>query len=86
MYYRSTIPALMLAVAWIHATGIALADENPKDAAAVRELVTAFETASNKQDAKAFAAVFTVDADFTNILGMTGHGPQSNRGFPPAAV
>ena len=44
-------------------------------------MVTAFEAASNKHDAKAFAAVFAPDADFTNVRGMTGHGRKAIEEF-----
>jgi uncharacterized protein (TIGR02246 family) len=82
MIARSTIPALiLLAAACIQATGTTAAGDKKKDEAAVRELVTAFEKASNKHDANAFAAVFAADADFTNVRGMAGHGRKAIEDF-----
>jgi uncharacterized protein (TIGR02246 family) len=72
MMARFAVPALLLlAVLCFSASTPAAADDKAKDEAAVRDLVKAFEAASNKHDAKAFAAVFASDADFTNVLGRT---------------
>jgi uncharacterized protein (TIGR02246 family) len=81
MRFGSLISVVMLALAWIQTTGPAWSDDNPKDEAAVRELVKAFEAASNKHDAKAFAAVFALDSDFTNVRGMAGHGRKAIEEF-----
>src|SRR5947209_2939124 len=82
MNFRSTIPALiLLAAIGIQATEPASAGDKPKDEAAVRELVATFEKACNKHDAKAFAAVFALDADFTNVRGMAGHGRKAIEEF-----
>jgi uncharacterized protein (TIGR02246 family) len=82
MMTRFTVPALLLlAVLCISTARPAAGDDKPKDEAAVREVVIAFETASNKHDAKAFAAVFASDAAFTNVLGTTKHGRKAIEEF-----
>ncbi len=82
MRSRFIIPALLLlAVLGIQVAGRAAADNKSNDEAAVRELVTALETAHNKHDASAFAAVFAQDADFTNVLGMPAHGRKAIEEF-----
>jgi uncharacterized protein (TIGR02246 family) len=40
----------------------------------IRKLVAEFTGAWNKHDARAFAASFAEDADFTNVNGMSAHG------------
>jgi uncharacterized protein (TIGR02246 family) len=75
MGIRSTFAQLVLLTATcVQTAGPASAGDKLKDEDAVRELVTAFEKACNRHDAKAFAAVFATDAGFTNVRGMTGHG------------
>jgi uncharacterized protein (TIGR02246 family) len=82
MISRSPLPALCLCVAaFVQARAAAADDQQQKDEAAVRELVTAFERASNRHDATAFAAVFALDCDFTNVRGMTGHGRKAVEEF-----
>jgi uncharacterized protein (TIGR02246 family) len=44
------------------------------DDAAVQQLVAAFMDAWNRHDGAAFAALFTEDADFTNVAGVALHG------------
>ena len=41
---------------------------------AIENLVHALEAAWNRLDAKALAAVFAEDADFTNVFGMVARG------------
>lgn len=48
--------------------------QTPTDETAVRNLVTAFNNAFNAHDAKAFAATFAEDADFTNWRGTSVRG------------
>jgi uncharacterized protein (TIGR02246 family) len=82
MVFCSIIPLLILLPATCFQTaGSASAGDRSKDEATVRELVTAFEKASNKHDAKAFAAVFATDADFTNVRGTAGHGRKAIEEF-----
>jgi uncharacterized protein (TIGR02246 family) len=47
----------------------------------IEKLVSQFEDAWNRHDAHAFAAVFTEDADFTNVIGMSAHGRQAIEDF-----
>jgi uncharacterized protein (TIGR02246 family) len=47
---------------------------NSKDEDLVRKVLTDFTDAWNKHDAKAFAAIFTEDADFTNVRGTSARG------------
>jgi uncharacterized protein (TIGR02246 family) len=82
------MPSRSIIAAWVLLASVcpqtdrpALADDTPKDEAAVRDLVKAFETASNKHDAKAFASVFASDAHFTNVLGTTRHGRKAIEEF-----
>ena len=46
----------------------------PKDEESIRQVVTAFNAAVNKHDARAFSMVFHEDADFTNVWGMRSRG------------
>lgn len=46
----------------------------PRDYAAVRQVLYAYERAWNDHDAHAFAATFSPDADFTNVRGVVAHG------------
>lgn len=45
-----------------------------KDVQEIRKVLADFIDAWNKHDAKAFSMVFTVDADFTNVGGVSVHG------------
>lgn len=82
MLSRFTVPALfLLALPCILVTGPAAADDKPKDEAAIRELAKGFETTHNKHDAKAFAALFSPEGDFTNVRGMTGRGRKAIEEF-----
>jgi uncharacterized protein (TIGR02246 family) len=82
------MPSRSIIAAWVLLASVcpqtdrpALADDTPKDEAAVRDLVRTFETASNKHDAKAFASVFVSDADFTNVLGTMRRGRKAIEEF-----
>ena len=44
------------------------------DAAAIESLIAKLMEAANKNDVKAFAAVFSEDAEFTNVFGRTAKG------------
>jgi len=44
------------------------------DDKAIKQVLTDFVEAWNHHDAKAFSMVFTDDADFTNVRGMSAHG------------
>jgi uncharacterized protein (TIGR02246 family) len=50
----------------------------------IDKLVSQFEDAWNQHDAHAFAAVFTEDADFTNVIGMSAHGRKAIEDFHAA--
>jgi uncharacterized protein (TIGR02246 family) len=52
----------------------AAAQAQTPDEAAVKALVSSFNAAFNAHDAKAFAAAFAPDADFTNWVGQSVHG------------
>ena len=73
MTCRVTVPALLAALC-ISAVTPAGADDKAKDEAAIRELAAGFEKTHNRHDAKAFAALFAPDGDFTNVRGMTAKG------------
>ena len=47
---------------------------NPKDEEGIKNVLNAFIDAWNKHDAKAFAAIFSEDADFTNVRGQSKRG------------
>jgi uncharacterized protein (TIGR02246 family) len=80
--HRFTVPGLLsLAVLCHSAVTPAAADDKAKDEAAIRELAAAFEKTHNKHDAKAFAALFAPDGDFTNVRGMTAKGPKAIEEF-----
>lgn len=51
-----------------------LAQAQTADEAAVKSLVANYDAAFNAHDAKAFAATFAPDADFTNWVGQLAHG------------
>ena len=79
---RFTVPGLLsLAVLCHSAVRPGAADDSAKDEAAIRELAAAFEKTHNKHDAKAFAALFAPDGDFTNVRGMTAKGPKAIEEF-----
>lgn len=61
---------LLLLIVWL----ANVQAQTPTDEAAVRGVITAFNKAFNAHDAKAFAAVFANDADFTNWRGTSAHG------------
>jgi uncharacterized protein (TIGR02246 family) len=48
-----------------------------KESAAIEALVAAETEAWNRGDAKAFAAPFTADGSFTNIIGMVYYGREA---------
>ena len=82
MTHRFTVPGLRsLAVLCHFAVRPAAADDKAKDEAAVRELAAAFGKTHNKHDAKAFAALFAPDGDFTNVRGMTARGRKAIEEF-----
>src|SRR5262249_56682591 len=66
------IPFLIAACAL--GAGGAAADDRPSDEMANRDLAAALESAHNKHDARAFAAIFVLDGDFTSVRGMTARG------------
>jgi uncharacterized protein (TIGR02246 family) len=72
---------MLLAIACLSAARPAAADDKTKDEAAIRELASAFEKTHNKHDAKAFAALFAPDGDFTNVRGMTARGREKIEAF-----
>ena len=75
MMYRFTVSALLsLAVLCISAGRPITADDKAKDEAAIRELAAALEHTHNQHDAKAFAALFAPDGDFTSVKGMNARG------------
>ncbi len=76
-----TVVAAGLMVAAGGAEGAQEGDGRPKDEAAVREMVSAFHEAANKHDARALAAFFAPDADFTNVVGMSAHGRRAIEEF-----
>ena len=45
-----------------------------KDEERIKKVLTDFTDAWNKHDAKAFSNVFSVDADFTNVVGKAASG------------
>ena len=48
--------------------------EQPADEKAIRGVIDSFMDAWNHHDAKAWTAVFTDDADFTNVVGVSASG------------
>lgn len=47
---------------------------NPTDEELIKKVLTDFTDAWNKHDAKAFANIFSEDADFTNVAGKSARG------------
>lgn len=75
MTNRFIVSALLfLAVLCVSPARLTTADDKAKDEAALRELAAACEKAHNKHDAKAFAALFAPDGDFTSVKGMNARG------------
>lgn len=68
---RLAIPALLMTILCISA---APAGDKERDEAAIRELAASVEKTHNAHDAKAFAALFAPDGDFTSVRGMTARG------------
>jgi len=54
---------------------------SPSDQAALQALVDRFSRAVNSKDAKALAACFTEDGEFTNPVGMTERGRAAIEAF-----
>ena len=77
---RLAISALLMTVLCISAAPPAAGDKE-KDDAAIRELAASVESAHNAHDAKAFAAVFAPDGDFTSVRGMTARGRKAIEEF-----
>jgi uncharacterized protein (TIGR02246 family) len=68
---------LLLTLISTSASGQALNKSTPSqeaDEKAIKQVLTDFVGAWNHHDAKAFSMVFTEDADFTNVRGMSAHG------------
>ena len=78
---RLAIPALLISILCIAAAPAAAAGEKEKDEAAIRELAASVEKAHNAHDAKAFAALFAPDGDFTSVRGMTARGRKAIEEF-----
>jgi uncharacterized protein (TIGR02246 family) len=57
------------------------ADAHEKDRAAIAQTVANFVNAWNVHDARAFAATFTEDADFTNVAGTHANGRANVEAF-----
>jgi uncharacterized protein (TIGR02246 family) len=81
MTSRLAIPALLMTIFCISAAAPAPAGDKSKDEAAIRELAAGFEKTHTAHDAKAFAALFAPDGEFTNVLGMTARGRKAIEDF-----
>ena len=82
MTSRVTIAAMLLPAAlWLSTAQPAAGQDKAKDEAAIRELAAGFEKTHNKHDAKAFAALFAPDGEFTNVRGMTARGRKAIEEF-----
>jgi uncharacterized protein (TIGR02246 family) len=57
------------------------AADTAKDEEAVNAVVVEFNRAMNAKDVVAFANVFHVDADFTNVSGVSAHGRKAVEEF-----
>ena len=66
--------ALVLLMVSSNSKGQATDSVNTKDEELIKKVLTAFTDAWNKHDAKAFSNVFSEDADFTNVRGVSAHG------------
>jgi uncharacterized protein (TIGR02246 family) len=64
----------LLALALLSTTACAPADEGARAEATIRALLAAQAKAWNEHDAHTWAAPFTADADFVNILGTLFQG------------
>jgi uncharacterized protein (TIGR02246 family) len=64
----------LLALALLSTTACAPADEGARAEAKVRALLAAQAKAWNEHDARAWAAAFTEDAEFVNIMGTLFQG------------
>lgn len=75
MRSRSMVSALLvIAVPLMLVSGAAAVDDKAQEETAIRELANGLEASHNKHDAKAFAALFSAEGDFTSVRGMTAHG------------
>lgn len=64
----------LLAIALLSTTACAPADEGARAEAKIRALLAAQAQAWNEHDARAWAAPFTEDAEFVNIMGTLFQG------------
>jgi uncharacterized protein (TIGR02246 family) len=78
---RLVLLALLMTVLCISAAPPAEAADKEKDEAAIRQLAARVEMAHNAHDAKAFAAVFVPDGDFTSVRGKTARGRKAIEEF-----
>ena len=81
MTRRLAIVALLMTILCISAAAPSAADDKEKDEAAIRELAASMERAHNAHDAKAFAALFAANGDFTSVRGMTARGRKAIEEF-----
>ncbi|MFL5741490.1 MAG: SgcJ/EcaC family oxidoreductase [Flavisolibacter sp.] len=68
------IIALLLLMVSFNSKGQAADSVNIKDEGLIKKVLTDFTDAWNKHDAEAFSNVFSEDADFTNVRGISAHG------------
>ena len=78
---RLAISALLMTVLCISAATPAAAGDKEKDDAAIQELAASVESAHNAHDAKAYAALFAPDGEFTSVRGMTARGRKAIEEF-----
>jgi uncharacterized protein (TIGR02246 family) len=81
MTLRLAIPALLMTILCISAVAPAATGDKEKDEAAIRDLAASVEKAHNAHDARAFAALFAPDGDFTSVRGMTARGRKAIEEF-----
>jgi uncharacterized protein (TIGR02246 family) len=67
-----TVCLALLMPGWM--LGQAVPQAQQTDAQAIHGVLDSFMNAWNQHDAKAFAAVFAEDADFTNVRGVSASG------------
>ena len=54
---------------------------DPESAKAIEQIAKSLADAWNRHDARAFAAIFAQDADFTNVFGMQAKGREAIEAF-----
>ena len=69
-----SLPLLLILALSYALSQTAAPPKREQDEKGIKQMLTGFVEAWNRHDAKAFSMLFTEDADFTNVRGMSANG------------